>query len=456
MRRVGRWLLVGLLVLAVAGAGIVLVEAHGRGQLNDFLCDGPCGPEQVAPPDGLSAPDPAGAAVSSRPRATADPAAVQQALTAALADPALGPSVGVSVRDMSGGEPIVETTAAGLVPASTTKVLTGYAALSLLDPSARFTTSTVLSGDTLVLVGGGDPYLVTSPDRRGFAAPADLATLADRTVAALAGRSATTLAWDATAFSGPADNPAWERTYVAQDIVTPTSALWVDRGAHDGRRDDDPAATAATTFATLLAERGVALTVTGPTPAGPAAQQLAAVSGGTVTQVVERMMLASDNETAEVLLRHLGLASGGVGSTDDGAAAVRQLLVEQDMDVSELVLTDGSGLSRANRIPPGLLTDVLARGASTTPPLLAHLPVAQFSGTLDGRFGGAPGAGLVRAKTGTLTGIHSLAGVVTTADGVVLAVAALTDGTDGPAALAVQAALDALLGALASCACAAD
>ncbi len=455
---VTRWSMVLVLVAACVVGGFVLVEAHGRGDLNDFLCEGPCGPEQVAAPADLSAPDPAGAAVSDLPGAAADPAAVEQAVSAALADPALGPSVGVSVRDLATGESLVETTSAGLVPASTTKVLTGFAALSLLDPDERFTTRTVLSAGTLVLVGGGDPFLVTSPDQRGFAARADLVTLADRTVTALTENNltATTLAWDASLFSGPADNPAWERSYVAEDIVTPTSALWVDRGAHSGRRDDDPAATAAATFANLLAQRGVAVTLTGPTSADAAAQSLASVSGGTVRQVVERTELASDNEAAEVLLRHVGLAAGGDGSTEAGVAAVRELLSAEGIDVSGLELNDGSGLSRVNAIPPGLLTAVIARADEATPSLLADLPVARFSGSLEGRFGRAPGGGLVRAKTGTLSGVHSLAGTVTTADGVVLAVAALTDGTEGPAALATQAALDALVGSLASCACAAD
>ncbi|OEV09943.1 D-alanyl-D-alanine carboxypeptidase, partial [Streptomyces nanshensis] len=86
--------------------------------------------------------------------------------------------------------------------------------------------------------------------------------------------------------------------------------------------------------------------------------------------------------------------------------------------------------------------------------VLTGLPVARFTGTLGSRYGGErgePGAGLVRAKTGTLTGVNTLAGTVVDADGRMLAFAFLTTGAT--ARDAAQQSLDRLASALANCGC---
>ncbi|KOG14249.1 D-alanyl-D-alanine carboxypeptidase, partial [Streptomyces viridochromogenes] len=81
-------------------------------------------------------------------------------------------------------------------------------------------------------------------------------------------------------------------------------------------------------------------------------------------------------------------------------------------------------------------------------PLLTGLPVGGFTGTLAGRYDtGSPGAGLVRAKTGTLTGVNTLAGTVVTPDGRLLAFAFLAGRTPSP--YEAQPALDRLSTALA-------
>ncbi|MDT4935178.1 MAG: hypothetical protein QOK11_3070, partial [Pseudonocardiales bacterium] len=91
--------------------------------------------------------------------------------------------------------------------------------------------------------------------------------------------------------------------------------------------------------------------------------------------------------------------------------------------------------------------------------IVTALPVAAWSGTLSGRYlrgsGATAGAGVVRAKTGTLTSVSSLAGFVHDADGRLLAFAVLADHVapgDGPTA-AAEAALDRIAAALAGCGC---
>jgi serine-type D-Ala-D-Ala carboxypeptidase/endopeptidase (penicillin-binding protein 4) len=87
--------------------------------------------------------------------------------------------------------------------------------------------------------------------------------------------------------------------------------------------------------------------------------------------------------------------------------------------------------------------------------VVTSLPVAGFSGSLDDRFvDSAPsGLGLVTAKTGTLTGVHALAGVVSTRSGAVLVFAAVADQVPVPKTFAARAQLDRIGAALAGCGC---
>ena len=455
-----RALLATTVVALLVASGVAVAVLHGRGSLNSFLCEGPCGPQYVANPDGLEVLDPAGQQLSSPPVVDADAAAVEAALEPALAQPLLGPRVGVSVRELGGTE-LFTSTSDAFIPASTTKVLTGFATLTTLDPRQRFSTTTVLDrsgldGTRLVLVGGGDPYLMATPGDRGFAAPADLQTLAERTAEQLDRQGVTQvqLGYDATLFTGPASNPTWEPGYASQNVVSPIAALWVDRGRVDKRRVEDPPLAAAQIFAAQLGQLGLTVTGVEPVEAPASATPVAEVEGPTVAQAVERMELMSDNGAAEVLARHVAIATGGEASFDGATSAVVAALAAAGVETDGLVLRDGSGLSRQNRIGPSTLTSVLATADDVTPGLVADLPVAGFSGTLAERFDGVAGRGLARVKTGALNQVHSLAGTVTTADGVVLTVAVMIDQADLAQTLASRAAVDAVVASLASCTCA--
>ncbi|WP_425315593.1 D-alanyl-D-alanine carboxypeptidase [Streptomyces nanshensis] len=114
-------------------------------------------------------------------------------------------------------------------------------------------------------------------------------------------------------------------------------------------------------------------------------------------------------------------------------------------------LADGSGLDRKGRVTPALLTALLARAADPERPglrpALTGLPVAGFTGTLSTRYRDTTGTpGLIRAKTGTLTGVNSLAGTVVDPQGRLLAFAFLASGSTVPAD--AEAALDTLATAL--------
>lgn len=392
---------------------------------------------------------------------------LRAALRQRLNSKGLGPHVGVAVRDAATGKVLYSRGGSdGYVPASTTKILTTAAALASLGPDHRFTTS-VVSGakpGRIVLVGGGDPLLASrrEKDSTRYPEPATIDELAARTAKGLRAQATTTvrLRVDDTLFSQPI-SPKWEQQYVPTGVAAPVSALWIDEAKVNWPsrypRAQDPAMDAAEAFARALARHGVR--VKGPPrhAAAPAhADRIAAVRSPTLGQIVEHVLLVSDNDAAEVLARQVALAQGQPATFRGATSAVRAVLRERGIDLAGTRLYDGSGLSRHDRLTPKAITQVLALAASPDHPklrsVLTGLPTAGFSGSLADRFytdAAAAGVGTVRAKTGTLTGVSSLAGIVLTDDGGVLTFAAMSDRVKTDP----RPALDAIAAALAECGC---
>jgi serine-type D-Ala-D-Ala carboxypeptidase/endopeptidase (penicillin-binding protein 4) len=157
------------------------------------------------------------------------------------------------------------------------------------------------------------------------------------------------------------------------------------------------------------------------------------------------MLKSSINMYAEAVLR---LATGPEGrrETQPAIAAAGTQLSTWGIASDAVRLADGSGLSRHNLITADALVAVLRRVAS---PLIHALPIAGVDGSLALRMRGTPAAGRVRAKTGSLTAVRSLAGYVVTADGEPLVFAILANNYEGPSA-GVVATIDAIVVRLAS------
>ncbi len=379
----------------------------------------------------------------------------------AVLDPLLGSgSLGsrhaAAVVDVGTGRRLYGSSAdEALTPASTTKIATAVAALSAMGADHRLTTRTALEPDgKLVLVGGGDPTLTARRTADGWAS---LRTLADRTAAALRKRGVkqVTLSYDTTLYEGPELHPIGVNPNIAA-----VTALMADEARTDGStrgpapRVSDPAAEAARTFASLLGDHGIKTTSPEPAKATKRAKTLAAVSSPPLSTVVERMLTNSDNDIAEALARHTAVATGERADFTGAGKAIDAQLKKLGLPLSATTFKDGSGLDRADRLTANLLTSLLAKAADPghpdLRPALTGLPVAGFTGTLTSRYTHGA-AGLVRAKTGTLTGVNTLAGTVATRDGHLLAFAFLASDTTSPTA--AQSALDMAATALAACGC---
>lgn len=377
------------------------------------------------------------------------PADLAALLVPLLADPGLGPLRTASVVDTATGEQLYgEGAGTPMTPASTVKIATAAAALSALGPDHRIPTTVTAAPDgrTVTLTGGGDPTLD----------PARLKALAADTARALKKRGHTSvrLTYDTSLYPGATLHPIGPNENIAPVVALMTTGGRLDDSrSGPAPRTADPAGDTARAFAALLTEAGTKVTGE-PTPAAPRRPPPRPYRIGPLNDLVERTLTHSDNDLAEALARQTALARKQPASFDGAARAVHDELARLGLPVAGARFADGSGLDRRDRVSAALLTALLTRAADPAHPalrpLLTGLPVGGFTGTLADRFGTAPataGAGLVRAKTGTLTGVNTLAGTVVTADGRLLAFAFLAGRTLSP--YEAQPALDRLSAALA-------
>lgn len=443
--RLAFWLPVALVLAILAAASTAYLLDRGD--------QPPAGPAAVPPPPGLTLPSVETPGDVVEPATgTPDARAVRRAVAGPLADSDLGPHV-VAVVAALDGTPVYQEGTGSATPASTLKLLTTTAALETLGPDHTFETTVVRAGrHRVVLVGGGDPLLT----------PAGLRRLARLTATSLGSmHRPVRVGYDTSLFVGPDVSPHWPSTYVPEGVVSPIQSLWVDEGRDpDGYgRVADPAATAAAEFAAALAKAGVAVNGAPAQATAPAgAERLATLPSRPLSRIVEHTLETSDNEAAEVLARHVGIATSGRGSFAGGAAGVLDTVEALGVPVRGAVTYDGSGLSREDRLRPATLTSVLEVAGSADHPelraVLSGLPIAGFTGSLEYRFDATdPGRGFVSAKTGTLTGVSGLAGMVTDRTGTPLVFALLADQIEPVDTLGARSALDDVTSALAACRC---
>lgn len=388
-------------------------------------------------PDAAAAPDGAAAGL----RAVLDPLLRNEALGTRRSAVVIDTATGKRLYGLGADTP--------MTPASTVKIATTVAALTALGPAHRIPTTVGASADlrTVTLAGGGDPTL----DR------AALRSLAADTARALkdGGVRSVRLRYDTSGYSGPALHPIGPNENIA-----PVSALMMNEGRLDDTssgpapRSEDPARDAADAFGELLEEAGIGIgdgAAPGRVPAKsrPVAKHLSAP----LSALVERALTNSDNDIAEALARQTALATGEPADFNGGRRAVTAQLKKLGLPLKGVTVADGSGLNRKDKVTAALLAGLLARAADQDHPelrpVLTGLPVAGFSGTLSDRYTTkSGGTGLIRAKTGTLTGVNSLSGTVVAPHGRLLAFAFLASGTTAPSE--AQSALDALATALAA------
>lgn len=445
-----------LLVLVVGGASAVPYVSNRLG-----LPWAPNLPKGDEPPPitvnlALKAPNPSVSAPTNSgvARELSGPAgsAALGTLTGAVIDPATG----ATLWDHGSTTP--------LTPASTTKLLTMSAALLTLDHGTQLSTKVVAgsSPDTVILVPGGDPTLsgLASGQKSVYPGSAHLDDLVTQVKQATGG-SVKRVQIDTSLFSGDTSAPGWE----AGDVPTYSAAIvpgMLDGGLTDptnegSRHVNDPSGALLQEFA-----RRVGASAAGTAAAPKNGKVLGEVRSAPITEIIGRLLQLSDNTLAEMVGRQTAIATGAPATFEGVAEATKRVLSQNGFDLSGVQLSDASGVSQLNKVPARLLAQLLS--AAVAPdgndprtaklrPLLEGLPVAGGSGTLADRYedpASSQGKGWVRAKTGTLSNVNSLAGYVLDKDGKVLAFALMSNGSEQNPG---RAALDVVAAALRGCGC---
>lgn len=333
--------------------------------------------------------------------------------------------------------------------ASTMKLITAAAALTVLGPEERIPTRVYAGAEPgqVVIVGGGDATLATQPDTFYAGAP-QLSELAAQVSAAwaqdpaLAGTPITSVSADLSLFGGEQWHPSWNVSDRTEGYISPIASFMVDGDRSQpsqwvSPRSEQPAQRAAAAFAAALGLPPEAAAVNGTAPEG--ARLLGEVRSQPVRELVGYVLTHSDNDVAEALARLVAIRLGAGNAFDSIEAGSARAMSDLGLDASGLRLVDGSGLSGQNRVPAEFMVSLLQlirSGAHGLDALIPLLPLSGLTGTLDDRFdpaaSGVPG-GAIQAKTGWIDEVYALAGYMTAADGSTITFAFYVVGQVTPA-----------------------
>ena len=328
------------------------------------------------------------------------------------------------VIDESTGKVIYEHNAdSQRKPASVMKILSATATLEYLDPTASFNTAVSISQDSksVVIRGSFDPWISLNDLVANKMHRASLPYLAFNVMSAIKKANNGSLKGYSVSYSG----------LYSQDVAN-LKAFWKKRKFTPALKQLSEAQS--------FVEQG---------------EPVVAQNSPTVTEILDWTMLWSDNLLAERLAR-LSSKAAGNSFDDKGVAKTFQgMLSHLEIDSSQLIAKDASGLSKENRITARMMGELLLklRKEEKFALLYNSLPVAGVSGTLKERFvTTAPSAvGLIHAKTGTLNGTATLAGYVQSTDREYVFVTLADEIAKGNTALnKARAAIDRVLGRIAA------
>ena len=311
-----------------------------------------------------------------------------------------------------------------LAPASITKLLTASAALHTLQPTKRQETGVYLAIDgSLVLRGTGDVTLsrrATAPTFYTNAARiSDLAQQVSHKVKYLPIKPKRLIV-DTSFYTGPDMARGWDRWDIGGGSIAPIVPAMLDGGRiHDAGwyspHTPTPSLQVGATLAQYLGIDGLKIEVGKPPLA---LLPLGKVHSAPLRDRLHDMLIHSDNVLAESIGREVASEMGHPASFRGAADAVIATVGSHNVPTRGAVLEDTSGLSSYDRLAPRTIEETLrphnlSEKRDVTDIIRDNLPVAGESGTLRYRFGGenAAARGHIRAKTGSLNNVSTLAGI---------------------------------------------
>jgi serine-type D-Ala-D-Ala carboxypeptidase/endopeptidase (penicillin-binding protein 4) len=357
-----------------------------------------------------------------------------QRLQRALDTEVGGPGVCFMVED-EGATVAATNVDAPLIPASAQKLYVAAAALDVLGPDFTYVTKVVAphaiedgAVGLLYLVGSGDPVIasdeyppyVAQSARRRTDVYSDLEALADAIVAKGVTRIPGGIVGDDSRYDQQRQVDGWSPSYLADGDVGPIGALTVNDGnssVEPRRTAADPALNAAAKLSELLAARGVQVGAPSRGTAPEKSVEVAALTSAALRDIVGSMLTTSDALTAEMLAKELGVRAQNQGTTAGGTTAITASLQRLGVPLDGVTLLDASGLHRGNRATCRSLLATVGLGAQPKfESLWTGLSVVGQKGTLIDQLLGLNLEGILRAKTGFLSGVTSLVGTIDGAD----------------------------------------
>lgn len=359
-----------------------------------------------------------------------------------------GMSALVTRLDASGPVAVAAVNAKrSLAPASTMKIITSAAALLTVGPDFRFTTRVEGGADAKVsadgtltgpayLIGSGDPMLATTAYSRGYMdrAGTPIERLAINVRRGGVREISGGLVVDESLFDAKRMGPQWKSDYVWE--CGPLSAIATNQGRAGNDQSHNVSSPGMAAGQRLVkALKHVGVTVHGPIRVAhdaPGGTVLGEVKSRPLSAILGFMNPASDNFTAETLSKDVGAYGAGHGTTAAGTDHAEKLLREHGALAAHDDLVDGSGLSHSNRLSASTLVTML--GEAEQNPEWGDALVRSLEhggeGTLIHRLRDPAVRNRVRAKTGYINGVASLAGVVTSKAGARYAFAFLINDPD--------------------------
>ncbi len=350
--------------------------------------------------------------------------------------PALGKFYAYAIDAVS-GRVLVDLRGGETTPsASVLKVLTAASAMTNLPATYRAETkiySTVSEPGTIIVRGGGDHTLsrMTGESYTTYWRPARLETLAKKFFKVYpVDAPITKIILDGSFFEGESYNRFWKSSDRTNGYISHITALQVDADRanpdltdkkYNGYRSTDPIMATGRAVKAALGERAQSATLElGTLPLD--AIEVTKVSSQTINTWLGHALGLSDNTETEFIARHAALAAGFPASFDSIQPMVKTTLKSLGINSTGLVMKDASGLSQFDRVTPKMVAQLMAKVATSDSYLAkmeGMLPVAGKTGTLAGRFTGynAVARGFVKAKSGYIPGLYSLAGIIDSKDG---------------------------------------
>ena len=317
-----------------------------------------------------------------------DPASAATVFARMAASPALS-NPSVSLIDVSTGKVVFESNAnSPRKPASLMKLLSASATLRYLDPSKTFATSLALGPtlESVVIDGEYDPWISMNSKEAIKMRRTSFYALASKSLSVIAQRSG---------------EPVKKLQVYYNDLYSKDVA----------------------NFKAYYKKRGVIATIVSVSDSKAkslATEQIFYSTSPTVKEIMNWFLVWSDNVVSERMARLASRAAGNQFNEQGVAKTFDKVLRELGIDPSKIIIKDASGLSKQNKLTANILSQLLYKIHSDPlfSQLIDGLPVSGKTGTLSKRYiESAPQAvGLVKAKTGTLSGTVSLAGYVQSGD----------------------------------------